>query len=356
MDISYDTDTNVDLKEDDNIQVVHNDKNEKWVTAVKGRKHVISSSSEQFQNKLVHTSTNQNSLFSTLALNDDIDDDDNEDNFVYTKERRSSSQRSSHNTDDISRVSSNTSYRHRDINSMTQKQVHTIVNRKLKRIRSKGETMMLRHKKSIKDTCEGYLIQLKETYSDLIDECEHDFLERKNEISNQMEMEKDELKKDITEMRFQRTSLQQFQNLLEGTKTNIESDFIKRIEDKIKASVTTILDDEQEKNSGYHKSFNQDIDQLRCDFYDLQKNVPPDDALDKINNLVIADDANRKEIDRLSTLSGTLLDRLTALETEIKQKATVDSSTSHLDDTMKEQPKKRLFQNVNLDNMDNHTD
>ena len=46
LDISYDTDTNVDLKGDDNIRVVHNDKNEKWVTAVKGRKHVISSSSE----------------------------------------------------------------------------------------------------------------------------------------------------------------------------------------------------------------------------------------------------------------------------------------------------------------------
>ena len=30
-----------------------------------------------------------NSLFSTLAVNDDIDDDDNEDNFVYTQERRS---------------------------------------------------------------------------------------------------------------------------------------------------------------------------------------------------------------------------------------------------------------------------
>ena len=61
---------------------------------------------------------------------------------------------------------------------MTQKEVHTIVNRELKRIQSKGETMMLWHKKSIKDTCEGYLIQLKETYSDLIDECKHDFLER----------------------------------------------------------------------------------------------------------------------------------------------------------------------------------
>ena len=355
LDISYDTDTIVDVQ-DDVLQVANNDDKDKWVTAVKGRKHVISGSSEQIQNQSVHTSTNPNSLFATFAVNDDIEDDDQGDNVMFTQERRSPSQRSN-NADDISRVSSTTSYRHRDINSMTQKEVHEIVNRELKRIRSKGETMMLRHKKSIKDTCEGYLIQLKETYSDLIDECEHDYLERKNEISNQMEMEKDKLHKDITEMRFQRTSLHQFQKLLEGTTTNIESDFIKRIEDKLKASVTTILDDEQDKNSGYRESFNQDIDQLRCDFYDLQKTIPSDDStLDKINNLVIADEANRKEIDRLSTISGTLLDRLTALEKETKDNTTNNSSNGHLDNTMKEQPKKRLFQNVNLDNIDGHCD
>ena len=34
LDISYDTDTIVDLKEDDVIQAVHNDEKDKWVTAL----------------------------------------------------------------------------------------------------------------------------------------------------------------------------------------------------------------------------------------------------------------------------------------------------------------------------------
>lgn len=83
---------------------------------------------------------------------------------------------------------------------------------------------------------------MKETYSDLMEECEHDYLERKDEIAKKMEMEKERLDKDITEMRYQRQGLHEFQKLLEGTATNIESDFIKRIETKLEARVTTICD------------------------------------------------------------------------------------------------------------------
>ena len=202
---------------------------------------------------------------------------------------------------------------------------------------------------------------MKETYSDLMEECEHDYLERKDEIAKKMEMEKERLDKDITEMRYQRQGLHEFQKLLEGTATNIESDFIKRIETKLEARVTTMLDDEKHKNSGYGDSFNQDIDYLRCDLHDLQQIIPSVDTIDRIDNLITTEELNRTEIERLSSISNTLLDRVYALEQELKNEksnSTSNTTGGHPNKKLEEKPKKQLFENVNLNrhHIDGHRD
>ena len=121
---------------------------------------------------------------------------------------------------------------------------------------------MLKYKASVKDTCNGYLIKMNETFADLTEDFENEFLERKDEFVQAMETERNGLDNDIVEMQYQRRLLKDFHKLLEDTKSNMESDFLKCIESKLDARVTAILEDKTNKNSSFRQTLNQDIDYL----------------------------------------------------------------------------------------------
>ena len=86
---------------------------------------------------------NQN-MFETFASahvdddeDEDEDEDDNGNHVIAAFTQHCGDTPRSPTSDDVSRMSSNTSYRHRDVNSLTPKEFHTIVDRELKRLRNK---------------------------------------------------------------------------------------------------------------------------------------------------------------------------------------------------------------------------
>ena len=267
-----------DLQQEDVLQkedvVFH--KPDEWTTVQRGHKHSTPGSPGDTMSKYNGRIMNQN-MFENFASDhvDDNDDDNGNHGIAFTQRSPTS--------DDVSRMSSNTSYRHRDVNSLTHKQCYTIVDRELKRLRNKSDTLMLKHKASVKDTCNGYLIKMNETFADLTEDFENDFLERKDNFVQVMETEQKRLDDDIAEMQYQRGLLKDFHKLLEGTKSNMESDFIKQINSKLDARVTVMLNDEAQKNSSFRQSLDQDIDHLRCDIHDIQKFIPSDESHSKKN-------------------------------------------------------------------------
>ena len=93
--------------------------------------------------------------FASADVDDDEDDNGNH-GIAFTQEERGHNPRTP-NSDDVSRMSSNTSYRHRDVNSLTQKEFHIIVDRELKRLRNESDTLIPKHKASVKDTCNDFI-------------------------------------------------------------------------------------------------------------------------------------------------------------------------------------------------------
>ena len=125
-DLDHPDDDNNGLDVQDNADDTKNndivgDGNNDWIKAVKGSKHVISGPPVPIQNCSASSKANPTSLFTNFSEDHDNEEasDVNQDDVIFTQDRRSPSQRS--NADDVSRISSTTSYRHRDINSMMQK-------------------------------------------------------------------------------------------------------------------------------------------------------------------------------------------------------------------------------------------
>ena len=267
---------------------------------------------------------------------DDNEDDNGNHGIAFTQERGDTP--CTPTSDDVSRMSSNTSYQHRDINSLTPKELfHTIVDREHKQLRNKSDTLILKHKASVKDTCNGYLIQMNETFTDLSEEFENEFLERKDKLAQALETEWNRLDNDIVEMQYQHGLLKDFHKLLEDTKLNMESEFLKRIESKLDKRVTTMLDDEMHKNSSFRKTLNQDIDYLRCDIHDMQQFIPTDKSHPKRNFFQDTND--------LAVMQSSLIDRISKLEDALKTKR-----TTHLEKDAPFSSTNQRNENVRLDN------
>lgn len=330
-----------DLRKDDVLQkedVFH--KTDEWTKVQKGNKHSTPGCSGDAVSKRSGGIMTQNMFGNFASAHVDDDEDDNGNHGIAFTQERGDTPRTP-TSDDVSRMSSNTSNRHRDVNSLTPKEFHTIVDRELKRLRNKSDTLMLKHKASVKDTCNGYLIQMNETFTDLTEEFENDFLERKDEFAKALETERNRLDKDIVEMQYQRGLLKDFHKLLEGTKSNMESDFLKRIESKLDARVKAMLDDETHKNSSFRETLNQDIDYLRCDIHDMQQFIPTDESHPKKNIF--------QDMNDLAVTQSSLIDRISKLEDALKTKETTHSEK---DAPSTSKPKKRLFENVRLDDYD----